>query len=236
MAHSAGRTPGTDRVDARRELPGAPESRLAAGLAADLPDATPAPPWRCRVEAVVWWHRAPVAAQAALPDAVRGRGPWPLVVGAVVHYLDSPVGPYREVLGALVSLSARPTVHVPFIAVDSLASVHGGRAHWALPKTLASFTSGPAGSTRASAAGWEVDVRPAPVGPRLPVAGRLRLLQATATGGTVTGTTTAYARARAARVGVRVGTDTAGDPGSIAGWLRSGRHRGLVLSGRLRVA
>lgn len=118
-------------------LPGAPESRLSAEVAACLPAVTPAPPWRARVEATLWWHPAGAEALAALPAVLRPRRA--LVVGAVVRYLDSPVGPYAEVLGAVVPGLLR--VHVPFLAVDGLAQVAGGRAHWALPQALATSTT-----------------------------------------------------------------------------------------------
>ena len=57
-----------------------------------------------------------------------------------VEYLDTPVGPYHEVLAGNLLWTGRLSVsQVPFIAVDSLASVAGGRANWALPKTMADF-------------------------------------------------------------------------------------------------
>lgn len=213
-----------------RALPGAPEARLADAAVSGLPAATPVPPWRCRVQSVLWWHRAP----GALPASVPSGRTWPYVVGAVVRYLDSPVGPYEEVLGGLLALP--PTVHLPFLAVDSPASVQGGRAHWALPKTLASFTRPAPGQVIAVGEGWQIGVTAHPRGPALPVAGRLRGIQVDAAGGPVRSTSTAYGRGRFARIEVQVGTDLAGEVGSIAGWLRSGRHLGAVLDARLTVA
>ena len=63
-------------------------------------------------------------------------------MGAFVHYLDTPVGPYAEVLASpavLLRGGLLAAAHIPFIAVDSEASVRGGRENWALPKTLARF-------------------------------------------------------------------------------------------------
>jgi len=216
-------------------LPGAPESRLSDAVRARLPAASPPPPWPCRVEAVVWWHRASPAALAVLPAALTDRCRLPRVVGAFVRYLDSPVGPYEEVIGAVMD---RPLhVHVPFLAVDSLASLHGGRTHWALPKALAAFTrpAGSRGEVVAEGDGWRVAARARPAGPRLPVVARLRGMQVRADGHPLSNTCTGYGRARFARVDVQAGTDLAGQPGSIAGWLRPGDHLGLVMSARLRV-
>ncbi len=215
------------------DLPGAPESRLDAADLIRLPDSTPGPPWPCRLEAVVWWHRAPTTALADLPPGLGARPRRALVVGALVRYLDTPVGPYDEVIGAV---QIRPlTVHVPFIAVDSLLSVHGGRTNWALPKTVATF-SRTAEQVVAAGAGWRIAARPHPAGPWLPAAGWLRGNQVDAAGRLRRSTTTAVGRARLGRVTVQVDSDLAGEPGSIAGWLRSGRHRGLVLRMRARVA
>lgn len=109
----------------------------------------------------------PPALDLLLPG--RGRPIWrPLVVGATVRCRRSPVGPYEELLGAVV---AHPLgAHVPFLAVDSPVSAAGGRE-----------------------------------------------------------------LARAARVGVDVASDRAGEPGSTSGRLLPGSHPGLVPHARLRV-
>ena len=90
----------------------------------DLPDepaaaVVPPPPWTCRLRAVV---RVGLARRR--PTAL-----------AVVSYADTPVGPYGEALLAELRLPLRVTV--PWIVVDSPASVLGGRQHWGLPKELA---------------------------------------------------------------------------------------------------
>ena len=214
------------------DLPGAPESRLPAGLRTPPPGGTPAPPWPTRVQAVVWCQRAGPAALATLPAALRRRARLPLVVGAFVRYLDSPVGPYDEVIGAVL---LRPLhAHVPFLAVDSLASLAGGREHWALPKTLARFERGQDG-TVARGDGWRIEAGAHPRGPRLPAAGLLRTTQVDAGGRERTARAALRGSARAAGVLVQVGTDLAGSPGSLAGWLRAGQHPGAVVHGSLRV-
>ncbi len=82
----------------------------------------PAPPWTCRLVAVV---RLGVR---------RGR----LTALAAVSYAETPVGPYGEALLAELRLPLRVLrlrvphvrVTVPWIVVDSAASAAGGRRHW----------------------------------------------------------------------------------------------------------
>jgi hypothetical protein len=106
------------------------------------------------VRAVVWVQRATSPLPPSSPWAGRASG---LTLGAVVEYLDSPVGAYREVFaGPLLRAAGGARA---FIAVDSLPSVHGGRAHWGLPKALAAFDGDVgAGRVTASGDGWSVQV------------------------------------------------------------------------------
>lgn len=205
------------------DLPCLPESRLPAGLLDRLPETTPAPPWDCRVRAVVWLQRAP----SPLPSSSRFAGRVrPVALGAMVDYLESPVGPYREVFaGPLLRGTLLPVVHVPFIAVDSLASVHGGRAHWALPKTVAQF-AGDVGSGQVTATGedWTVAVDATARGPRLPV--RWPLVSAQTEQRAVV---SLRGRGRLARVHVAATGLT------LSGWLGTGTHPGLVAEGRMLV-
>lgn len=205
------------------DLPSVPESRLPAGLLAALPATTPAPPWDCRVRAVLWVQRGRPPLPAGSPFAGRARA---LTVGAVVDYLDTPVGPYREVFaGALLRGPLLPVVHVPFIAVDSLPSVHGGRAHWQLPKAVATFTGDVrAGRATATGDGWTVAVDAAPAGPRLPLLGRLGCDQ-----GRGPARISLRGRGRLARVRVR-----AAGP-ALTGWLGTGTHVGVLAEGRMVV-
>lgn len=116
-----------------------------------------APPWRCELTAVMWWALRP------------GTAPQ-LTVGALVHYTGTPVGPYCEVLAARVSTRhARPSVTVPFLAVDSPASLAAGRAIWALPKTSASFDGSVAeGAFTAQSEAWSVRATPQHLAPAVP--------------------------------------------------------------------
>lgn len=210
-------------MPALSELPCLPESRLPVALLARLPASTPEPPWDCRVQAVVWVQRAPSPLPSDARFAGRVRA---AAVGAVVDYLDSPVGPYREVfVGQLLRGTALPVLHVPFIAVDSLASVHGGRAHWALPKTVADF-SGDAGAGQAWAYGdgWSVGVQARPRGPRLPLRGPLSSQQDGRRA-----LVQLRGRARLAAVQVEAHGPT------LTGWLGTGTHAGVVAEGRMVV-
>lgn len=205
------------------DLPGLPESVLPERLLASLPASTPPPPWDCRVRAVLWVQRGVVPLPASYPWSGRVL---PVTVGAVVDYLDSPVGSYREVFaGPLVRRRGRPVLHVPFIAVDSLPSVHGGRAHWGLPKALASF-EGDVGTAQVTAAGdgWSVQVEVGSPGVPLPMHATLGNEQALGRAAVVI-----RGRGRVTRVRVRACGPT------LADWLGEGTHAGVVGSGRLVV-
>ena len=210
-------------MDAALDLPCLPESRLPPELLDQLPASTPAPPWECRVRAVVWVQRAPSPLPSSFRYAGRVR---PVTLGAVVDYLDSPVGPYREVFaGPLLRGTVLPVVHVPFIAVDSLPSVHGGRVHWSLPKTVAQF-AGDVGSGEVTATGndWSVAVEATPRGPRLPLRGPLVNAQTEQRA-----VVSLRGRGRLARVHV------AAQGLVLAGWLGTGAHPGVVAEGRMTV-
>jgi hypothetical protein len=208
-------------MDPLLDLECLPESRLPVALHDQLPASTPGPPWDCRVRAAVWVQRAPSPLPSSFRYAGRVR---PVTLGAVVDYLESPVGPYREVFaGPLLRGTLLPVVHVPFIAVDSLPSVSGGRAHWSLPKTVATF-SGDVGSGTATGDDWSVSVEASPRGPRLPLRGPLVNEQ--------TGQRAVVSlRGRGRLAQVRVAAQGL----VLAGWLGSGTHPGVVAEGRMVV-
>jgi hypothetical protein len=143
-----------------QDVAGVPESALADAVAAQLPPTSPPAPWNTRADVVLWLHPAAPDAARHLPPAFRDRPTIPLTVGAFVRYLETPVGPYGEILAAPVLLAEAPLppACVPFIAVDSLASLRGGRENWDLPKTLARFVFG-AGTVTAEGDGWRVAAR-----------------------------------------------------------------------------
>lgn len=177
----------------------------------------PGAPWTCRCDAIVWCSR---------PSGSAGAEPKLAVFGALLSYHASPVGAYREIQGLRGGLSRHgPRVTVPFIAVDSPASQLGGRQNWALPKELAEFTGQPAaGTMTAAGAGWTVSATARALGPWLPIRLAGHLEQPWPDGRWRTATLTGRAAARPALVRVAVrSTD------GLAGWLRPGRHLGLLI-------
>lgn len=177
----------------------------------------PGAPWTCRCDAIVWCSR-PAGPAASAPKLA--------VFGALLSYHASPVGAYREIQGLRGGLGRRgPRVNVPFIAVDSPASLLAGRRNWALPKELAEFTGQPlAGTMTAAGAGWTVSATARALGPALPIRLAGQLEQRWPDGRWRTATLTGRATARPALVRVAVrSTD------GLAGWLRPGRHLGLLI-------
>jgi hypothetical protein len=127
-----------------------------------------------------------------------------------------------------------PEAAVPFIAVDSLPSVRGGRENWALPKTLARFEwpERPRGGFEidAEGEGWSVHATVRPRPRRLPFAAVTRNRQVTAQGAEITFDSRWRGPARLATVELETRGPT------LPRWLRSGRHPAVVLEGaRVRV-
>ena len=204
-----------------------PESVLPADVAARLPPDAPPAPWSTSLSAVVWWHRATGAAVDALPPPLRARRRLPLTVAAFVRYDDTPVGAYHEVLAAPVVLleAPLPAATVPFIAVDSPASIAGGRANWALPKTLARFEWALEGDGMAAHGdGWSVAARVRARGPALPLAVPLADRQLAADGTELAIRLHARGRFRLGRAAVRVSGP------HLPRWLRDGGHPALVVT------
>jgi hypothetical protein len=218
-------------VHALREVEGVAESALSEEDAARLPGASAPAPWDTVLDAVVWFHRAAPGAADRLPRGLRGRPSLPVTVGALIRYRETPVGPYREVLASPVLLTGPrgPEASVPFIAVDSPASVVGGRENWALPKTLARFEwpDEPRGGFEldAEGSGWSVHATVRPRARRLPLAAIGRNRQVTPAGTEVTFDSRLRGRARLATVELETRGPT------LPGWLRSGRHPAIVLDG-----
>jgi hypothetical protein len=207
--------PGPPDLQRLLDLPGVTESLLPPGV--QLPPSSPQAPWRTRVHATVWWHRAVRGAAGVLPEVLDGPPTLPLTVAALVRYLDSPVGAYSEVFASPVLLLSRlPRLHLPFIAVDSLASVRGGRERWGLPKGLAVFDEG-----TASGAGWQVRARAVLRGPELPVYLPLPSIHVMPDAQVARTVSRVRGRVRLARVEVGV------DGPTLPRWLREGTHWGV---------
>ncbi len=192
-------------------------------------NAVPPPPWRSRIDAVLWWHRAASAGAAAPPAGLGGRL-LPVTLGGLVAYREGPVGPYGEVFAAVgVLRGGRLAGHVPFIAVDSAASMAGGRANWALPKELATFDGDPGvpGRVAVRGDGWalEADARARPRA--LPAWAAGACAQVWPGGAVRTFGVTVRGRLRLGSVEVRRA------PGSppLPAWLAAGRHPAAFVSG-----
>jgi hypothetical protein len=217
------------------ETPGVAETTLTQEQIASLPADAPPAPWRARARAVAWWarpdHRARAALSEALPSAPGTNVNPFLTIGAMISYGYTPVGPYSEVLVLVVLRSgARVFTHVPFIAVDSPASVVGGRENWALPKTLAAFEGVPRNQITMCAAGtgWSIRVTPRAYGPALPwlLPPIANLVQIGPGGDRVSARLRGRGTARLARVTIETAA------ASLADWFPTGRCSGAV-SGNL---
>jgi hypothetical protein len=189
----------------------------------------PPAPWRSEIAALVWWHRATPAARDLLPAPLAGRGGVRVTIGGLISYRRGPVGPYREVFGAPMLLRPGPGwAHVAFMAVDSAASVAGGRGNWALPKELGRFAGDPGtpGRVTARGEGWALAVT-ATTRPRaLPAWAHLTCAQVWPDGAVRAFAVTMRGRARLARVEIEH------EPRSpLATWLRAGRHPAVLVSG-----
>jgi hypothetical protein len=187
------------------DLPGTPETALRPEDLATLPATAPPAPWRVTAAALLWTDRPDARARAAIDAGVPTE-----IIGAVV---------YRR--GATVF------THIPFIAVDSAASVVGGRTNWALPKTLASFDGQPAHGVSMAATGGDWRVEATPTAYRLVVPMLIPKLLALVQLGphhTVWSVRpSCYGVTRLARIDVRL---TAAP--TLRDWLPSGFRRGIL--------
>ena len=206
-------------------VPGVPECRLDDETAAALPAEAPPAPWLAECSAIVWYGRGGRAAKQAAGAA--GENARALAtIGGLVSYRNTPVGPYHEAFGTVAVRTGR-TVRgtIPFMAVDSLTSLVGGRQNWALPKCRATFTGEPDDLTMtAEGDGWFVRATARPFGPRYKVPMRGRMVQPWPDGVVRESALDGSSRSRSAIVTVEVRSD-----GALARWLRPGRHLGAVL-------
>ena len=223
-------------------VPGVAETTLTPETRASLPADTPPAPWKAHASAICWWRRPDAAAIAALraalpPPIIEGAMPL-LTFGALLTYEATPVGPYNETLGLVVlRRGTRLFTHVPFIAVDSPASVVGGRVNWALPKTLATFGGLPAnGAMSASGDDWTIRATARTLGPPIPwVLPALGVLeQIRADGRVIAARPSGRGTARLARIEVEIPTAP-----SLTDWFPVGSFIGVVsnsLTGHLPAA
>lgn len=212
---------------------GVRETELGESVVSSLPPNLAPAPWRGGGHGI-WWGRRVSADGAAvlkrqLPDAIQRDATPVAVLGFLLNWTDTPVGHYGEI-GALVVLRRRWSVfgHVPFIAVDSPASLVGGRANWAVPKTLATFGGDPGRDAIASTHGNGFTIRTErrALGPLLPAAAAkvLRLVQARPDGTLLSSRPTTAMLWRPARftVAIEAGPE-------LSAWFPQGECRGIVV-------
>lgn len=208
-------------------VPGVAECRLDDATVAALPSEAPPAPWLAQCSAIVWYGRG--GATAARAAGAAGESAHALAtIGGLVTYSDTPVGTYHEAFGTVAVRTGR-TIRgtIPFMAVDSLASLVGGRQNWSLPKCVASFTGEPGDSTMtAEGDGWFVRATARPFGPSYRVPMRAHMVQPWADGLLRDAELDGASRSRSALVTVEVRSR-----GNLASWLRPGRHLGAVLTG-----
>jgi Acetoacetate decarboxylase (ADC) len=219
-------TEGYDVTDAA----GLAETRLPASLLARLPGSVAPAPWQTTCTVTAWLHPVDADALAAYPDTIRPARPG-LVAWALVRYADTPVGPYSELAATLLAADGDGYGHIPFIVVDSLPSIVGGRRNWLLPKALASFdrsADGRAVTVRGAepaVPAWSVAVQLEPAGPPAPVTLHNKVQQADIDGvvrrfdGTLTGEL----------AGATVAVEGHAE-GVLAALLRDGTYEGSVMT------
>jgi Acetoacetate decarboxylase (ADC) len=210
---------------------GIAETRLPASLLARLPAAVATAPWQTTCTVVTWLHPVGDAALAAYPDAMRPER-IALVAWALVRYDETPVGPYSEIAATLIAADGDGYGHIPFIVVDSLPSIVGGRANWLLPKALASFdwsTDGDGVTVRGverTSPGWSISVRHEPTGSPAPVSLHNKVRQADVDGVSRQFDGTLDGLLQGATVEVRGHAD-----GVLAALIANGTHDGNVMTG-----
>jgi hypothetical protein len=136
------------------EAAGLPETQLPDSLLQRLPGTVAAAPWQANCQVVSWLHAVDEAALDVFPASIRPNSVG-FVAWALVQYSATPVGPYNEIAATLLPDDPDGYGHIPFIVVDSLSSIVGGRGNWLLPKALARFA-------------WSEDGRSVSVSPEEP--------------------------------------------------------------------
>ena len=224
-------------MDAPRNVPrpeieglvGTPETVLTRALVESLPPNESPAPWSVRCSGLVWIGRGGAAASRALPPALQSSQAL-MTIGGFIRYNDTPVGPYDEAFGLVAARSgATSWGTVAFMAVDSPASLVGGRTNWAMPKTLSTFTGEPTNGTTMTAQSadgieWSVSATARAVGPAIPNRSRSKARQQFADGRVGTAMLSFRGRMRPALVTVDVRSE-----GTLGSWMRSGRHVGAII-------
>jgi hypothetical protein len=210
-------------------VPGVPETELVHDLVVRLPENLAPAPWDVRCTGLVWHGRGGRSARAAFAPALRNSRAL-ASIGGFVRYSETPVGTYDEVFGLVASADGMKSWGtVSFMAVDSEASLVGGRTNWSMPKTLASFDGeiGPRKTMAGCGNGpvrWRIEATPTVIGPRIKVRSKMPTRQEFPDGSVRDSHMVARAVIRPALVRVEVVSD-----GPLASWLKPGRHVGAVI-------
>ena len=104
--------------------------------------AAPAP-WKLRGEGILMvykFSREWIEKYAQLPDHLQGKFKGGLGYVMIVNYIDSPVGPYKELLIIPGKFSGSEKHSITKIYVDSESSSQNGRANWGIPKNTLPFS------------------------------------------------------------------------------------------------
>lgn len=208
---------------------GLPETQLPDSLVAQLPETAAPAPWHTKCQVVTWHHPAGEAAIETFPDAIRPNAV-ALIAWALVRYVDTPVGPYSEIAATLMPDDGDGYGHIPFIVVDSLPSIVGGRANWLLPKALARFDWSDDGlsvsvtSDQPATPGWSIAVQCLPTDAAFP-ASLPSHVQQVSTDGAVGRVDSELAGSLAAAA---IHVDGHAD-GPLAALLRPGHYDGSIL-------
>jgi hypothetical protein len=209
---------------------GLPETHLPDSLVQRLPRTVDPAPWEARCQVVSWLHAVDSAALEVFPASIRPEAAG-YVAWALVQYSATPVGPYNEIAATLLSDDPDGYGHIPFIVVDSLSSIVGGRGNWLLPKALARFAWSDDGRSvsvrpeQPAIPDWSVSVTYEPLGDAMETAVPNHLQQVAADGtvhrfdGEMTGSLFA----------ATVNVDGHAD-GPLASLLVPGKYDGTVIS------
>jgi hypothetical protein len=109
------------------------------------PTTVPPSPWQVSGAALIVVGRLPRRSWRALnPERAHIlAAPFAgsLAAFSVIHYIDTPVGPYHEfAVSPGIAWHSLPGALVSYMLVDSARSRFGGRVLWGLPKEIAQFT------------------------------------------------------------------------------------------------
>jgi len=101
-------------------------------------------PWHLKGEGYLLLYRYNqdfLNKEGCIAEELKLKQKWNIGSVMLVNYLDSPVGPYGELLfiPGMFQVNGKSYWHISKIYVSSLDSVMNGRDNWGIPKELAQF-------------------------------------------------------------------------------------------------